>query len=104
MAARVQRRAPVLRLAPTGVATYAIDGQTLYKLLKLPSRGVFEELSSTTLQTVQADLNGIMYLIIDEKSMIGLSQLKMIELRLSQALSSSGFFGGMNIVLYRDFF
>lgn len=46
---RQQRRAPVLRLAPTGVATYAIDSQTLYKLLKLPTRSAFEELLATTL-------------------------------------------------------
>lgn len=73
IAERARRRAPVLRLVPTSVAVYAIDGQTLYKLLKLLARSAFEELLSTTLQTVQADLYRIMYLIINEKSIIGLS-------------------------------
>lgn len=73
IAKRVRRRAPVLRLVPTSVTIYAINGQTLYKLLKLLARSAFEELLSTTLQTVQADLYRIIYLIIDEKSIIGLS-------------------------------
>lgn len=98
------RRAPVLRLALIGVAVYAINGQILYKLLKLPTRSIFEELSVASLQTVQADLASINYLIINEKSIISLSQLKIIELRLLQALYSSRPFGGINIVLCRDFF
>lgn len=104
IAKRVRRRAPVLRLALTSIAVYAINGQTLYKLLKLLACSAFKELLSTTLQTVQADLYRIIYLIINEKSIISLSQLKIIELRLSQALSSSRYFGSINIVLYGDFF
>lgn len=46
---RQQHRAPVLRLVPTSVAAYTINSQTLYKLLKLPTRSVFEELLATTL-------------------------------------------------------
>lgn len=73
-------------------------------MLKLPTRGAFEELSTTLVQSIQADLDGISYLIIDEKSIISLAQLKMIESRLSQALPRSRPFGGMNIVLCGDFF
>lgn len=42
-------KAPVLRLVLTGIAVYTINGQTLYKLLKLLTRSSFEELSTTTL-------------------------------------------------------
>lgn len=52
IAIRVGRKVLVLRLAPTSVAVYAINGQTLYKLLKLPTRGPFEELSTILLQTI----------------------------------------------------
>lgn len=100
------RRNLVLRLAPTGVAAHTIDGQTLHKLLKLPIGGGrhFQELATATLQSVQAELHSVQYLIIDEKSMISLPQLKMIELRLSQICGSLLPFGGMNIVLLGDFF
>lgn len=47
-----QRRALVLRLALTSIAVYAINSQTLYKLLRLPTRSAFEELLTTALQTV----------------------------------------------------
>lgn len=68
-----RRRAPILRLALTGVTVYTINSQTLYKLLKLPARGTFEELLPISLQIVQADLYNIRYLIINKKSIIGLS-------------------------------
>lgn len=73
IAKQATRRAPVLRLALTGVATYAIDSQTLYKLLRLPTRSNFEELLPATLQSIQADLKGISYFIIDKKSIISLT-------------------------------
>lgn len=73
IAERINRKAPVLRLVLTGVAAYTINGQILYKLLKLLTRSSFEELSTTTLQTIQANLDSISYLIINEKSMIRLT-------------------------------
>lgn len=73
IAKRMNYKAPVLRLVLTGIAVYTINGQTLYKLLKLLTCSSFEELSTTTLQTVQANLDSISYLIINEKSIIRLT-------------------------------
>lgn len=73
IAKRMNYKAPVLRLVLTGIAVYTINGQTLYKLLKLLTRSSFEELSTTTLQTIQANLDSISYLIINEKSIIRLT-------------------------------
>lgn len=73
LATRSERRAPILRLAPTSVAVHTINSQTLYKLFKLPARSAFDNLSLTSLQAVQVALNNINYLVIDEKSIIGLN-------------------------------
>lgn len=56
------------------------------------------------MQSVQAELRSVYYLIINEKSIISLLQLKIIKLRLSQAIGNPLPFSGINIVLLSDFF
>lgn len=43
-------------------------------------------------------------MIIDKKSIISLVLLKQIKLRLLQTLQGVSMFGGINIILYGDFF
>src|SRR5207247_7071438 len=69
---------PVFRAAPTGVAAFNIKGWTLHSLLRLPVKKAFTSLSPTSLPDVQADFKDCQFLIIDEKSMIGLVALHRI--------------------------
>ena len=73
---------PVVRAAPTGIAAFSIRGQTLHRLLRLSVRGPFDPLTNAVLLNLQAHFSTIRYMIIDEKSMIGLLQLYYIDARL----------------------
>ncbi|SLM38641.1 P-loop containing nucleoside triphosphate hydrolase [Lasallia pustulata] len=97
---------PVLRAAPTGVAAFGIQGQTLHRLIRLPVWKLFEPLSNSVLLRLQQLYQHCHYLIIDEKSMIGLPELYQIDARLKQIFPnrSEEPFGGMNILLCGDFY
>ncbi|XP_044717935.1 PIF1-like helicase domain-containing protein [Hirsutella rhossiliensis] len=55
---------------------------------------------------IKSRLRHVKYLVIDEKSMLGIEQLARIDSRLRQAFSqrSLEFFGGMSVLLVGDFF
>uniref|UniRef100_A0A1X7VQH0 ATP-dependent DNA helicase n=1 Tax=Amphimedon queenslandica TaxID=400682 RepID=A0A1X7VQH0_AMPQE len=57
--------------APTGVASFIIEGRTLHSLLHLPVRGDFKEMEGSNLQKMQDEMSSTKYLIIDEMSMMG---------------------------------
>ncbi|KAJ2966261.1 hypothetical protein NQ176_g10232 [Zarea fungicola] len=97
---------PVWRAAPTGVAGNQISGTTLHSLLRLPINKDFKPLSAIDKAQLQKKLKDIRYLIIDEKSMLGLRQLSWIDDRLREAFPdrNDGFFGGLSILLVGDFF
>ena len=97
---------PVLRAAPTGVAAFGIQGQTLHRLLRLPVRKPFESLSNSVLLSLQQLFQQCHYLIVDEKSMIGLPELYQIDVRLKQIFPnhSDEPFRGMNVLLCGDFY
>ncbi|EXU95902.1 AAA ATPase, helitron and PIF1-like helicase domain protein [Metarhizium robertsii] len=100
------RGTPVWRAAPTGVAGNQISGTTLHSLLHLPINKDFRPLSAIDKAQLQKKLKDIQYLIIDEKSMLGLRQLSWIDDRLLEAFPhrNEEFFGGLNILLVGDFF
>ncbi|KIX01245.1 uncharacterized protein Z518_08970 [Rhinocladiella mackenziei CBS 650.93] len=81
---------PILRVAPTGVAAHAINGRTLHALFRLPVRRVSD----------------VRYLIIDEKSMIGLKMLSWLDQRCREIFpaKSDMLFGSLNNVMTGDFF
>ncbi|KJK73347.1 hypothetical protein H634G_11488, partial [Metarhizium anisopliae BRIP 53293] len=105
-AAAAGRGTPVWRAAPTGVAGNQISGTTLHSLLHLPINKDFKPLSAVDKAQLQKKLRDIKYLIIDEKSMLGLRQLSWIDDRLREAFPhrNEEFFGGLNILLVGDFF
>ena len=97
---------PIWRAAPTGVASNQISGTTLHSLLHLPVDTQFSPLSPTNIGGLQRKLQGVQYLVIDEKSMLGLRQLGWIDHRLRQIFPhrQEDFFGGMSLIIVGDFF
>ncbi|XP_044714714.1 PIF1-like helicase domain-containing protein [Hirsutella rhossiliensis] len=83
-----------------------ISGTTLHSLLHLPINKDFRPLSAIDKAQLQKKLKDIQYLIIDEKSMLGLRMLSWIDNRLREAFPhrNEEFFGGLNILLVGDFF
>ncbi|KJK73474.1 hypothetical protein H634G_11287 [Metarhizium anisopliae BRIP 53293] len=100
------RGTSVWRAAPTGVAGNQISGTTLHSLLHLPINKDFRPLSAIDKAQLQKKLKDVQYLIIDEKSMLGLRQPSWIDDRLREAFPhrNEEFFGGLNILLVGDFF
>ena len=58
-------------VAPTGVAAFNVDGNTLHSLLSLPTKGEFKDLEGERLNRIQQSLATMEYIIIDEMSMVG---------------------------------
>jgi hypothetical protein len=94
---------PVLCAAPKGVASHNIGGQTLHSIFRLSvKKGILDDLMPVVLKSVQARFKHINYLIIDEKSMVGLMQLSWIHRRLQQIFASDVDFGDISIFLLGD--
>ena len=95
----------LLVAAPTGVAAFNIDGQTLHSLLSLPTRGEFKDLEGETLTKLQQALSEVKYFIIDEMSMVGRKIFGQVDRRLRQAFPhhSQEVFGGCSCLLFGDF-
>jgi ATP-dependent DNA helicase PIF1 len=96
---------PVYWAAPTGIVAFNIIGKTLHSLLRLSVKIRKSNLSSATLQSLQASFASCRFLIIDEKSMIDLKTLSLIDdqLRAIFPTNSDQHFGGINVLLCRDF-
>jgi hypothetical protein len=75
---------PVTRAAPTGIASHNIGGQTFHSILRLPVKSTFQDLPIASLKALQVRFKDIYYIIIDEKSKVGLMQLSYINRRLQQ--------------------
>jgi ATP-dependent DNA helicase PIF1 len=106
LAVAAGKQNPVFRAAPTGIAAFNIVGKTLHSLLRLPVKGKKSDLSVATLQSLQALFQDCRFLIIDEKSMVDIKTLSLIDdrLRAIRPASSDQLFGGVNILLCGDFF
>jgi PIF1-like helicase len=106
LAREAGKQNPVFRAAPTGIAAFNIVGKTLHGLLRLPVKGKKSDLSVATLQALQSLFQDCRFLIIDEKSMIDIKMLSLIDDRLRAILParSDQPFGGVNVLLCGDFF
>ena len=93
-----------LLTAPTGIATFNINGTTLHSafLLGRSKYNGFQPLSHKKLNTRPTKLFRLMFVIIDEVSMVGSNMLLEIHKRLQQikGVSDDAVFGGVSI-LYR---
>ncbi|KJZ69145.1 hypothetical protein HIM_11463 [Hirsutella minnesotensis 3608] len=101
-----RKRDACLACRATGVAGNQISGTTLHSLLHLLINKDFKPLSAIDKAQLQKKLKDIKYLIVDEKSMLGLRLLSWIDDRLREAFPNRNeeFFGGLNILLVGDFF
>ena len=79
LAQQASKPNPIFRAAPTGIAAFNIVGKTLHALLRLPVKGKKSDLSIATLQSLQSLFRGCRFLIIDEKSMIDVKTLSLID-------------------------
>ncbi|EFZ03828.1 ATP-dependent DNA helicase PIF1 [Metarhizium robertsii ARSEF 23] len=118
-AAAAGRGTPVWRAAPTGVASlrppkrlppggghrFGVPRRQASRETRYRALPCIPCYTSQSTQ-LQKKLKDIKYLIIDEKSMLGLRQLSWIDDRLREAFPNKNeeFFGGLNILLVGDFF
>lgn len=109
MATIAGRRDPVLRAAPTGIAAHGFHGRTLHTLFKIPVKfpphGLYRKLSRANLCSLQALFKHCQYLIIDEKSMVGIKFLGLLDQRLREIFPAhqDDMYAGINIFLCGDF-
>lgn len=106
LAAELGNPEPVRVLAPSGVAAWNINGQTIHSALGIPaSNGTFVPLTGSRLATLQQQWKHTYIVIIDEKSMLGQRLLAKIDSRLRQLKPQSAHlpFGGLHIAIIGDF-
>ena len=98
----------VLLTAPTGVAAFNINGMTLHSafLLGRSKYSGFQPLSHQKLNTLRTKLSRLMFVIIDEVSMVGSNMLLEIHKRLQQikGVSDDKVFGGVSILAVGDLY
>ena len=98
----------VLLTAPTGVAAFNINGMTLHSalLLERSKYSGFQPLSHDRLNTLRTKLSRLMFLIIDEVSMVGSNMLLEIHKRLQQVkgVSDDVMFDGVSILAVGDWY
>jgi ATP-dependent DNA helicase PIF1 len=82
MARERGHKSPIIRLAPTGIAAFNIHGATLHRSLSLPLAGALSELIPAQFLRLQGRFDGIRFIIIDEKSMIGKKMLSRLDSKL----------------------
>ncbi|PPR04170.1 hypothetical protein CVT26_003810, partial [Gymnopilus dilepis] len=101
---RINRRRSLLIGAPTGSAAILIGGSTLHSLiLESPNTDAKKNVSKLT-----RIWKGVLYLIIDEVSMISAKFLSKLSEALKQAMGdnprrSSQIFGGVHVIFMGDF-
>ena len=99
---RLLLQCQLLVAAPTGVAAFNIDGQTLHSLLSLPTRAEFKDLEGERLTKLQQAFSEVKYFIIDEMSMVGRKIFGQVDRRLRQAFPHHSQ-GGCSCLLFGDF-
>ncbi len=95
----------ILLCAPTGKATYNINGLTYHSALKFQANNSdYRNSSCDVLNTLQCKYRNLKVLIIDEVSMLGNKMLKNINLRLQDIKNNRKPFGNVHIILVGDLF
>jgi ATP-dependent DNA helicase PIF1 len=109
----------LIRTAPTGVAAFNVAANTIHATFHVAVSGGFKPMSGRLLAQVQRELADVRYMILDEKSMVGLVMWGQIDrrcreiwparshspcLRTSCGLDARAVpFGGLNVVILGDY-
>jgi ATP-dependent DNA helicase PIF1 len=96
---------PIRVMAPSGVAALNTNGATMHSALGIPAtNGSFPPLTGSRLATLQQQWEGVHFVIIDEKSMLGLKMFAKVGSRLRQLIPGSLLeFGGLHLAIIGDF-
>ena len=91
--------------APTGVASFNIQGYTSHNLFNLPTRGEFKDLQGQKLSDIQQSFSEVNYIIIGEISMVGRKLFAQVDRRLRQIFPhrAQEVLGGCSCILFGDF-
>ena len=95
-------------LAPTGTAAALLNGFTYHRALGIFQKGEvgedFSKAESSIINEVRARLQGVLYIFVDEVSMIACHELYKISARLAQIANVHDVpFGGFNVIFAGDF-
>jgi len=91
-------------IVPTEVAAFNINSVTIHSTLSLPIyNNKWSDLNSSRLNQLQERLKDVIYIITDEKSMVGRRMFSAIDKRLREAFpeSKNEPFGRRSIILFR---
>ena len=96
----------MLKLAPTGKASYLLKSNTVHTGLKVPINRTFEysRLNCDSLNTFRAHYSKVDVLFIDEVSMVGSGMLNFINLRFQEIMANHLLFGGCSVICLGDLF
>ena len=97
----------VLKMAPTGVASIRIEGQTFYTALSIPikcKKKVLPQLSAKKRDDLRMRLSKVRVLMIDEISMLDQFNLEHISQRINEIFGcpSTRIFGNLTVILSGD--
>lgn len=98
---------PILLLAPTGKASYNIQGLTIHSALRIPVNqfvGLLSKLSDDELGNFRSKYRNLKIIIIDEFSMVGIKLFSFIDQRLRLIMGNNLPFGGINIIVFGYFY
>ena len=97
----------ILVMAPTGKAAHNVKGTTVHAAFHIPANQSLHEyspLSHDVLNTYRAKYRHLMWILIDEISMVSNEILKYVHLRLQDIKQDKQPFGGVNIVTIGDLY
>ncbi|GBC46555.2 ATP-dependent DNA helicase PIF1-like [Rhizophagus irregularis DAOM 181602=DAOM 197198] len=96
---------PVIVLAPTGVAAFNIHGTMIHSTLSILINSSDLSIEGERLKNLQKKLNGVNYVIIDEKSILDHRMLFVVDSHLRAAFPEhrNQPFGGRSVILVGDF-
>ena len=97
-------------VAPTGVASFNVNGMTMHRLFQLPvehgKTPEYYQLSDTALKRMRQQLKNVSLIIVDEISMVSNLYLMYLNFRLNETFNTDkdddGFFGKKHILLFGD--
>ncbi|XP_072162087.1 uncharacterized protein [Bemisia tabaci] len=94
----------VLLTAPTGKASYAINGSTIHGLFRIPiNRKVMGDLGADISNSLATKFSQVKLIIIDEISMVSEELFRKVDQRLRHLFKENLPFGGISILCLGDF-